>query len=536
MNLFTDPRPRRRYLFIPATPTPNGPLHLGHLAGPYLRMDVLARHRRSRGDDARMISGTDPYESYVELVAERERRPPDVVARKYFAQIADDLAAARIEMNLFFDPIDATWSRRYLGWVSGVLEDLVSTGVAHLRRESVLYSLSRGRHLVGCWLIGQCPICSAAARGFFCEECGAHFSPSSIRAPSGSREDGVVEWRTVDSLFAAAPDRATLAASLEHMKLPPELDSVVASYFQHEGAVVRLTHPGTWGIPWTASGHVVFSYPALYAYALLCGEIWAEREGTGVNAFSLESDVITVRSFGIDAAVPILVGVIGLAIMHGRYRPFDHLLPNYFYYLDRAKFSTSRRHAIFVRDAVDGQGVTSDGMRYYLALTNPQKDPTAMTVADLVDTINRDLAYGIGPHIRRAAEDLPSTQPAPAPGLLAALENLVRKQDRYFDLASMSLAEGARVPIEWAHIGREVIGEPGSNYWWLKGLALLAAPVMPDVAGAIWRRLGHFAQPKVHEFLEPRRPSPAVAVPAFAPVDRAILARRLLPGASESAA
>src|SRR5947209_5131772 len=62
-------RSKRDYLLIPGIPTPNGPFHLGHIAGPFLRMDALARYRRMRGDRAVVISGTDAFETHVLLKA-----------------------------------------------------------------------------------------------------------------------------------------------------------------------------------------------------------------------------------------------------------------------------------------------------------------------------------------------------------------------------------------------------------------------------------------------------------------------------------
>ncbi len=55
----------RRWLLIPMQPTPNGRLHLGHGAGPYLRADVIARAPRRDGDDVQIITGTDAHENWV---------------------------------------------------------------------------------------------------------------------------------------------------------------------------------------------------------------------------------------------------------------------------------------------------------------------------------------------------------------------------------------------------------------------------------------------------------------------------------------
>jgi hypothetical protein len=42
--------------------------------------------------------------------------------------------------------------------------------------------------------------------------------------------------------------------------------------------------------------------------------------------------------------------------------------------------------------------------------------------------------------------------------------------------------------------------EPG---WWMKGLALLSAPVLPEFAGQLWRSLGATGEPTVDRFTEP---------------------------------
>src|SRR5207237_8471208 len=49
---------KRRFYLTTAIPYVNGDPHLGH-ALEFVQTDVLARHRRLRGDDVRYLSGTD---------------------------------------------------------------------------------------------------------------------------------------------------------------------------------------------------------------------------------------------------------------------------------------------------------------------------------------------------------------------------------------------------------------------------------------------------------------------------------------------
>ena len=51
-------------------PTVNGPLHIGHLSGPYLAADVAARAARARGERVLTLAGVDIHPNYVLTKAE----------------------------------------------------------------------------------------------------------------------------------------------------------------------------------------------------------------------------------------------------------------------------------------------------------------------------------------------------------------------------------------------------------------------------------------------------------------------------------
>jgi methionyl-tRNA synthetase len=83
-----------RYTVTNAIPYVNGDPHLGH-ALEFVQADVLARHRRLRGDEVRAISGTDDNALKNAAAAEREGVPvADFVAAKAarFEQLREPLA------------------------------------------------------------------------------------------------------------------------------------------------------------------------------------------------------------------------------------------------------------------------------------------------------------------------------------------------------------------------------------------------------------------------------------------------------------
>ncbi len=54
-----------RFLVTITPPTPNGDLHIGHIAGPFLSADVFTRVQRQQGHDCVLVSYSDDYQSYM---------------------------------------------------------------------------------------------------------------------------------------------------------------------------------------------------------------------------------------------------------------------------------------------------------------------------------------------------------------------------------------------------------------------------------------------------------------------------------------
>src|SRR5262245_48387840 len=105
-----------RYLFVPEMPTPNGRLHLGHMSGPYLRPDVLSRHLRMRGAEAYVVSGSDVYESHVELKAAQTGTTVEAVCNQFHDLIRAELDALGVEVDLYVNPLDAPLNPGYLAF------------------------------------------------------------------------------------------------------------------------------------------------------------------------------------------------------------------------------------------------------------------------------------------------------------------------------------------------------------------------------------------------------------------------------------
>jgi len=356
-------------------------------------MDILARHLRRFGHRVLLISGSDVHESFVLLKAHQTSETPEHICAHFHRLIHTDLKALDIVCDAFINPLGGRkWSALYRSCNLGLVRRLISQGATAIRREKFLYASAQERYIAGCWLLGTCPQCGSEAGSFFCEECGAHFRPECIREPHPRLEAGPLAWREVKCLYLQISNTQRLFASMAEMGVPEAFQQIARQYIAMQGTEIRLTQPSHWGISWQVPGEavpqVIFTYTALLAYALTCGEIHGRLVGTGINAFHPDSGVTTLASFGIDNAVPFLIGCLGGALEHGAIKPFDYFLINYFYHLEGAKFSTSRGHAIWAGDIAASPSIGSDAVRGYLAKTNPEDHRENFDLQDFVEFVD----------------------------------------------------------------------------------------------------------------------------------------------------
>jgi methionyl-tRNA synthetase len=298
------------FFLMPIPPTPNGRLHLGHIAGPYLRMDMLGRYLRSQGHHVRVVSAVDGFDSYVQWKAVQERRDPRDVCQDYHAAISRDLRSLCIDVDGFLDLVQGPYAARHAHNTQRVLRELEELGFVEHITEHVLYSRETGRYIVGAWAVGRCPHCHAKIAGYFCEACGAHFRPESIVDLEPRLGDASLELRAADNLFLRVHDQTALLKYVASTGAPDALAEVVRRFLDQEDGLVRLTATGEWGVPWHADrfGNPRVIFESGWEYALTCGDWYVDHNAGSCHPMSRESKATTIVSFGIDNAILLLAG------------------------------------------------------------------------------------------------------------------------------------------------------------------------------------------------------------------------------------
>lgn len=346
------------FLVSSALPTPNGALHLGHLAGPYLAADVVTRGLRQAGYRAFSCSGVDEHQTYVPLAAGKIGQPPEAFLETMVQSIRGGLTHAGVRHDVFLRPSrDAAIEAN----VALVFHTLLERGVFELEQVAVPCDPASGAPLVEAHLSGACAWCCAAMSGTFCEGCASFVPEDRVRDARSSLTGERALYRECRRVVLRLErHRAMLANAMDRMAMTGNVKRFLARLLAKPLPDVPVTHTGTWG--------QCTEYGRLYTYidepAFLLSTL---------DALDLREHAARVRPiyfFGMDNAfiyavlTPVLLAAFDdrlplPAVLHG----------NEFYLLEGSKFSTSRGHVL---DAKALAPVPMDWIRLYLAATRPE--------------------------------------------------------------------------------------------------------------------------------------------------------------------
>lgn len=240
-------------LWITATPpATHGELHIGHLAGPYVAADVLARFLRADGQAVLFTTGTADHADSVEVRALRAGRKPEEVAEGFRTAITADWLRSGVEFDRIVQP---RRDRGYTRWIQNLFSRLHAEGVIAPRTRLLPYCDPCGRWLHGSFVTGGCPHCMQPGRGGMCRECARPNDSGDLIEPRCTLCDGPAKPRRCRRLYVPLePFRETLAEYWAAAALPPRLAALCESLVEDGLPDVAVGHPGEWGIPVPVEG------------------------------------------------------------------------------------------------------------------------------------------------------------------------------------------------------------------------------------------------------------------------------------------
>ena len=393
-----QPAARRRFgdrpTFVFSTPpTPNGDLHLGHLSGPYLGADVFVRFQRLNGAHVWHLTGSDDYQSYVVECARREGATPAETAAHYSREIAETLRM----MDISVDQYTVTNAEQaYPDGLRDFFSKAVHSGGVELNTGAALFDPATGRYLYEVDVSGQCPACGSGAGGNICEECGEPNTCADLLSPAVRGSDEPPQRGYLERY--SLPLHRFEAEVREHHRLgrvPARLRDLAHRLFQRPQLDIAISHPSDWGVrpdEATVPGQVIWVWPEM-AYGFLYGiEALGRRLQRSWSAAEPQQDWKIVHFFGYDNSFyhAILYPVL-YRLAYPDWAPDIDYNVNEFLLLEGAKFSTSRRHAIWGKEILTPD--TVDAVRYFLSLTRSETRRTNYARAEF-DRVLNDVLIG----------------------------------------------------------------------------------------------------------------------------------------------
>ncbi|WLS46445.1 class I tRNA ligase family protein [Micromonospora profundi] len=341
-------------LVVTPPPTPNGPLHVGHLSGPYVAGDIAVRALRADGRRVVAQSGLDAHQNYVLARAEALGEAVTDTAARYQALVCTALDAARIRYDIMADPLA---DEGYRSTVAGLLTELVEAKAVEIAPVSLRACSACHRVLHHVRVTGTCPVCGAGAAGGTCEGCGGFCTAETLVGARSTCCSAAPEPVThTIPVLRLAEHRERLAEFWSRAVLPPRLRRLVGSYLDGALPDVPLAYPTDWGIEWDDGLRI---------------DVWAEMALANLvmPARHLRPDADSLAGYldawqgideqwiflGVDNAFYYAVLIPALHLAAGLPDRPTGLVVNEFYRLTGSKFSTSRQHAIWADEFLSSE-------------------------------------------------------------------------------------------------------------------------------------------------------------------------------------
>jgi methionyl-tRNA synthetase len=367
------PQPGGVTVIVIPQPTVNGPLHIGHLSGPYLAADVAARAARARGERVLVLAGFDVSPNYVLTKAEILGMGVAEMVAKYRAQIMSAFEEARIGYDTFLDPQQPEYQRA----IAGMLGEMVANGTLPMREVTLYECADCGRTLHHSYVVGKCPACGSGANGTSCEGCGGFTSAQLLVDPSCARCGGCPRPLVATVPVLPLEDyRERLTAEWLDAEWPVRMRTMLRRYRHAPLPDIPVAYPTNWGIECTgplAGLRVDFptelglSYLYGPAQALhpeadsLAERVAAWREIDGVWHFNGMDN-----TFYFAILYPAILAAAGVPTPKARGAVVNEL-----YLLDGQKFSTSRNHALWADEFLAKED--PELVRLYLSWDRPDR-------------------------------------------------------------------------------------------------------------------------------------------------------------------
>ena len=382
-----------------AWPYANGSLHIGHIAG-LLPADVIARYYRAKGETVYYVSGSDCHGTPVVIRAKQENKTPKQVSDFYH----DEFVNCFNKLGFSYDFYTKTSTVEHKEFVKEFHQKLYLSEYIYEKTSPQAFCNKCNSFLTDRFVFGKCPNCLSEARGDQCDSCGYVLEPENLIQPRCAVCGSDITFKDSTHLYIAIS------------KLEKQLKNYINSHknwrknaisfsnkYIDEGLQDRaITRNLEWGIDVPKK-----DYEDKKIY------IWAENVLGYLSASKVLADSRN-ESFediwGENAKhyyvhgkdnIPFHTIILpSLLICNGSgYHLPDEIISSEYLTLEGSKISTSRNHAIWVKDIIEKYD--SDSIRYFLIANGPEKRDADFTLNEFINSHNGELLGAYGNFVNR---------------------------------------------------------------------------------------------------------------------------------------
>ncbi|BET98875.1 methionine--tRNA ligase [Xenorhabdus taiwanensis] len=357
-----------KFIVTATPPTPNGDLHLGHLSGPFLAADVMQRRLKQLGHDVLFVTYSDDYQSYLPRKTQTLRRKPFAYARLMCQAMKLSLELVNIHFDTFMQAADTLAYQHSGEHYTGLIADQIE-----LKAHKTFYCATCNLYGYEGFGRTQCNWCGTSSDTSQCEHCARVPDIEKITTMTCMSCQGAMQPVQVKQhIWKIGQNYPAVKAALQQRTMRSCLASYLDEVLSNENEQWPLTRPGDTGMPVVA----LDNYPlhtwflGLSGYRSCVESYLTAHPERGDFSEWWAPDTELVHFLGFDCSYSHAVGYSSLLLADQNGPRPGTFITNRFLKLDGEDFSTSRGHAVWLKDLA-GQ-YPSDAIRLFSALTAPE--------------------------------------------------------------------------------------------------------------------------------------------------------------------
>ncbi|MGP2502524.1 methionine--tRNA ligase [Pantoea ananatis] len=357
-----------KYIVTATPPTPNGDLHLGHLSGPFMAADVMQRRLKQLGHDVLFVTYSDDYQSYLPRKSKALRRKPFAYARLMRQAMQLSLELVDIRFDIFMQAADTPAYQRSGEHYASLVANQIT-----LKEHKTFYCTDCNLYGYEGFGRTQCNWCGTSSDTSQCEHCARVPEVEKITDMTCMSCNGAMEPVLVKQhIWKIGQNYPAVKAALQHRSTRVCLTSYLEDVLSNENEHWPLTRPGDAGLPVAAMDNYPLHtwFLGLSGYRSCVESYLDANPGRGEFSEWWAPETELVHLLGFDCSYSHAVGYSSLLLADQNGPRPGYFITNRFLKLDGEDFSTSRGHAVWIKD-LTGQ-YPSDAIRLFCALTAPE--------------------------------------------------------------------------------------------------------------------------------------------------------------------